>query len=117
MNTSNVARNIMFAFALVTVGFVAGMHANKPAPVQAAVVAPATHEVNGMILTDAQYNEQLSVQKAANDKMEADYASTLVQEKAANDQKMDQLVIALAKKAKQDHGLWIASPVKHNTSL
>jgi hypothetical protein len=116
MLVSNVANKVMFTFAVLTLGFVAGVYVNKPV----AVVHPApaiTHNVNGEVLSDAQFQEQLAIQKAANDKMEADYAATLPAMQAANNTKMNNLIIALAKKAKKDHGLFLVSPVKTNVSL
>lgn len=108
-----IAHKIAFTLGVLTLGFVGGVYVAKPAtPVQA-----STHTVNGLVLSDAQFNEQMAAMQAANDKMEQDYAATLVQEQMANDAKMDAFVQALAQRAKQDHGLWIASPIKHDSKL
>lgn len=111
--TMHTSTFVQFTLGALLLGFSAGAYVNKP--VHSA--SPATHIVNGVTLSDSQFNAQLAVQQAANDKMAADYAATLVQEKAANDAKMDTFVQALVKKAQKDHGLWIASPIKHDTSL
>jgi hypothetical protein len=96
------------------IAFAAGM-SMRSQPVQAAQAQ--THVVNGLTLTDDQFNQQLAAQKTANDKMDQDYAVTLSQEQAANDRKMNDLVSALAKKAQKNPSLWVASPIKPTRSL
>lgn len=113
----NRTHKIALVIASNVIAFAFGaMHSRSTVVVQAPAT-PVTHTINGLVLSEDQFQTQLAAQNAANTKMEQDYAVTLAQEKDHYDSQVDAFVVALAKKAQKDHGLWIASPVKHNTSL